>query len=527
MTLRIGALALALWLPSAGLAQQGAPLSAIDWLEQALTQPLGPSAPPRAPKLMPEPDAWPDLASGAEGVSLADDPAITARPLAQSTLDSTGLFAAARIGLPQDVWGPTPVATLTRAIAAQTSDMVPAAQRLLLRLLVAEFAPPQLADTDRVGQLLAARLDKLIEIGALEQATQLLEAAPSQTAALNARAFEIALLLGEEDRACTRLQGQLFAKGGEAARIFCLARQGDWHSAHAALGAARALGGIAPADADLLARFLEEEDGSPDLAPPPNLTPMGWRILEALGEPVGTGTLPVAFAHADLRGTSGWRAQIDAAERLTRTGVMQPGRLMGIYTHRRAAASGGVWDRVRAVHALDGALNDTDSAAIGTALTQAWPLFAQVGLDSAFARIFAERLAPHDLSGPAVTLQWKILLLAEGHLNRAAQIAPDTSTGRLAMALASGNSLPTAAAPGFGNAIHAGFSEPPLPQPQALWLQNHERGRLILTALAQIATATQGDMLAAERGLSALLALGLSRDARQIALELLLLDRRG
>ena len=90
--------------------------------------------------------------------------------------------------------------------------MVPAAQRLLLRLLLAEFAPPQLNADDMVGQLLAARLDKLIEIGALEQATQLLETAPVQTAALNARAFNIALLLGEEDRACTRLQGQLFCR---------------------------------------------------------------------------------------------------------------------------------------------------------------------------------------------------------------------------------------------------------------------------------------------------------------------------
>jgi len=318
MSVRIGALVLAMVLPGAAQAQPGAPLSAIDWLEQALTQPIGPTAPPRAPG----PQSVPPLGGldGFSPVPPAEDGPITARPLTQATLDSTGLFAAARIGLPQDIWGQSPLRTLTDAIAAQTPDMVPAAQRLLLRLLVAEFAPPRLTTKDMAGQLLAARLDKLIEIGALEQATQLLEAAPNKTAALNARAFDIALLLGEEDRACARLQGQLFAEGGEAARIFCLARQGEWQSAYAALGAARALGGIAPPDADLLARFLEEEDATPSLDPPADLTPMSWRILEALGEPVGTGSLPVAFAHADLRGTSGWRAQIDAAERLTRTG---------------------------------------------------------------------------------------------------------------------------------------------------------------------------------------------------------------
>ena len=201
------------------------------------------------------------------------------------------------------------------------------------------------------------------------------------------------------------------------------------------------LAGSRPPDADLLARFLEEEDATPSLDPPADLTPMSWRILEALGEPVGTGSLPVAFAHADLRGTSGWRAQIDAAERLTRTGVMQPGRLAGIYTQRRAAASGGVWDRVRAVQALDDALGTAESGAIGTALLRAWPLFEQVDLDRAFARIFAEPLAPHDLTGSAATLQWKILLLAETRLDRAAQIAPRYQHGPIGHGTGNGRKL--------------------------------------------------------------------------------------
>lgn len=525
MSLRVGALLLAACLPVVAQAQQNAPLSAIDWLEQALTQPIGPAAPPRNAGLPPLP------APGADALTLPDAGTgadrIDVRPLPRTTLDSTGLFAAARIGLPPDAWGPSPLEALTTAIAAQTPDMVPAAQRLLLRILVAEFTPPSMAAEAQAGELLAARVDKLIEIGALEQAAQLLDAAPGRTAALTDRRFDIALLLGGEDRACTRLQGLLLADTGAAARIFCLARQGMWPAAHTALAAARALDGLSSADAALLTRFLEEEDrASPGLAPPPDLTPLGWRILEALGEPVGTATLPVPFAHADLRGTSGWRAQIDAAERLTRTGVMQPGRLIGIYTHRRAAASGGVWDRVRAVQALDDALTQGDAEAIGTALTRAWPLFERVGLDSALARIFAERLAPHDLTGStAAALQWTTLLLAETRLDRAVQIAPDTPTGRLAMALALDGDMPSGDLPGVGPAIVTAFGAPALPLPQSLWLHTGEHGRLALDALGQIAGATQGDMLAAEHGLAALLALGLDRDARQIALELLLLDR--
>lgn len=522
MSLRVASLVLALCLPGSAGAQQGPPLSAIDWLEQALTQPVGPSAPVQR-RNRPE-----------QGITPADAPSnpILARPLEQATLDSTGLFSAARIGLPRNLWGQTPAQVLREGVAALDADTVPAAQRLMLRLLLAEFAPPQLADTDMAGGFLVARLDKLIEIGALEQASQLIDAAPTQTAALNTRAFDIALLLGEEDRACARLQGQLAGASGEAARIFCMARGGEWQSAYAALGAARALGALDGSEAALLTRFLEEEDTTLTLPPPQQLTPMGWRILEALGDPVSTGSLPVAFAHADLRGTSGWRAQIDAAERLTRTGVMQPERLMGIYSQRRAAASGGVWDRVRAVQDLDAALQNNDVAAVATALRAAWPLFEATDLGNAFARIFAGGLAKHNLTGLATSIQWTILLLAEDRLNKdwldlATTITPNSALGALALALASDAELPDEPVSGYGPAILAAFADFELPMPAKLWLTEDQRGRLLLDALGQIANASQGDMLAAERGLAALIALGLERDARQIALDMLLLDRRG
>lgn len=520
MSARGVGLALALCLPGAALAQQDAPLSAIDWLDQALTQPLGPSAPSRTPNPSPMPIVTPPS---------PEPPAapITARPLEQATLDSTGLFSAARIGLPRELWGPTPVPLLTEGIGALDANMVPAAQRLMVRMLSAEFAPPVLEGGEIAGTLLVARLDKLIEIGALEQASQLIEAAPTQTAALNTRAFDIALLLGEEDRACARLQGQLAGASGEAARIFCLARRGEWQSAYASLGAARALGALQRDEIELLTRFLEEEDAEHSQPPPQRLTPMGWRVLEALGEPVGTGSLPVAFAHADLRGTSGWRAQIDAAERLTRTGVMQPQRLMGIYSQRRAAASGGVWDRVRAVQALDAALEGSDLAAIDDALAAAWPLFEAVELETAFARIFSERLADHSMSGPSARVHWTMLLLAETRLDAAMAITPPTALGAMVMALASGTSAPDAPVSGFGPAIEAAFDAAALPMPESLWLSDNEHGRLLLDSLALIADASQGDLLATEQGLAALIALGLERDARQIAIELLLLDRRG
>jgi hypothetical protein len=497
--------------PTLGHAQgDDRPLNAIGWLEDALT--------------LTQPDTAVAL-DAPLGTALPETIAVT--PLGTPQLDALGLFDPARIGLPRDLWGQSPVAEVIAALASLPADTTPTALQLGFRLLLAEFTAPQSDNAPEQGSILNARLDKLIAMGALEQASTLIDASPVQTAALNKRAFDIALLLGEEDRACARMSGQVTADYGHGAQIFCLARRGEWQSAYAMLNTTRALGLLPDADAGLLLRFLAEEDEDFPLPPPSEITPLGWRVLEALGDPVPTAALPVAFAHADLRGTSGWRAQLDAAERLTRAGVMQPNRLLGLYAQRRAAASGGVWERVQAVQALDAALTNGDLTAISRALTTAWPLFAAVELDVALSQMFAERMADLDLTGLAREKLWTMLMLAQDRPDRASALAPQTDRARLAIALATGAALPDVTQPPMAVAIHDAFGDTPLPETLALPLQSGAVGVALLQGLSLIAQGAAGDPHGARQGLQVLHALGLDSIARQIAIDLLLIERRG
>ena len=452
---------------------------------------------------------------------------ISTAPLGSSELETTGLFTAERVGLPRALWGPTPTEEIIAAIISLPADTMPAAARLSLRLLMAEFAPPLQNLPETRGAVLLARVDKLIELGALEQAGQLIAAAPETSAALNARAFDIALLLGEEDRACAHMSGQIAAQHSHSAQIFCLARRGDWQSAYSSLQVGRSLGFLDESEAALLTRFLEEEESEGQIAPPQHITPLGWRIMEALGDPVTTANLPVAYAHADLRGTSGWRSQLDAAERLTRAGVLQPNRLLGLYTQRRAAASGGLWERVRIIQQLERAVQQRNEGAISTALIEAWPLFSAVELEVAFAQMQVESLANTPLSGPATEVVWKMLLLSQEQPARATELAPDTSLGRFISALAQGAEVPPLSNSSMGSAIHAAFGTSDLPQQVQELLDQGAVGLTLLGALSQIADGAAGDLHAATLGLQRLRALGLDAVARQIAIELMLLERRG
>ncbi|MCC5985044.1 MAG: hypothetical protein JJU42_11830 [Rhodobacteraceae bacterium] len=516
------------------------PLSAIDWLSDSFT--ALPAFPDRGGS---------DSPAASDGIR---DERIEVHVLGADGAEVVGLFPAERVGLRRDFWGATPAAEIAARLRALRTDTLPVAQTLILRILLAEFDPPLTAPVEATMQppapdlegrrapgddpLLLARIDTLRSFGAVEQAMQLAESGARMTPPLWQRWFDLALLLGDEERACAALEGQPRLGPGDAARIYCLARQGDWAAAMLGLQTARTLGGLDPVDAALLARFLDAEDADRAGADPvPQIeTPLQWRILEAVGEPVYTNALPVAFAHADLRGTAGWRAQIEAAERLTRTGALEPNRLLGLYTGARAAASGGIWDRVRAVEVFERALESGDAAAIGPALERLWQQAQAAELETAFAALFGPRLAGAELSGAAQQIAFDMALLGPDPVAAAEGPRPEGARAAFLAAIVTGHPAPDLAAQvqnrATAEAIAAALAptnaaDAPVPDTMAARIAQGHHGDTVLAALERLADGAAGDLRALTDALATLRALGLENVARRAALEAMILQRTG
>ncbi|MEM6479761.1 MAG: hypothetical protein AAF647_12065, partial [Pseudomonadota bacterium] len=320
-----------------------------------------------------------------------------------------------------------------------------------------------------------------------------------------------------EDRACAMLRADASLMQGLEARIFCLARTGDWNAAALSLQTATLLGDIPPGMSELLAQFLEPEladAGAPDLGDAP-VTPLVLRLREAIGEPLSTQGLPRFFAHNDLRAEMGWKAQLEAAERLARTGAVSPNLLLGLYTQRRPAASGGVWDRASAIQALDEALTAGDARELGEALPQAWEAMAPLGLAPVLAAIAAPALdGEMKLPGRAAEIRDKLLFLSDRFEMTGAQ-APAfwraVSFGDVSGISVNG-ALEAAIARGFG-------ADEPAP---ATDNAAAPLGLRILKALGEIEAAAQGDLSSLAPALASLRAMGLESTARQAALHLLI-----
>jgi hypothetical protein len=311
-----------------------------------------------------------------------------------------------------------------------------------------------------------------------------------------------------------------------ALRIFCTARAGDWRRAALVLQTARTLGALPDRAVSLLERFLDSglaEDGE-TLRPPVRPTPLEFRLFEALGEPLPTAPLPLAFSVLDLTGDNGWKAQVEAAERLARAGALPPERLRALYTLRRPAASGGVWDRVAALQAFERALERGPADRVARALGTVWPQMASAGLLVAFAELYAEELATHDLGTRAQARALRALLLSSAYENGAAGAAANGAERAFLLAVARGVAPQDAAPLPHATAVRAGFAGAPVPDGLAALLAQGRVGEAALRAVALFQSGAQGNPGDLTDAIATLRALGLEDTARRAALQLMLLD---
>jgi len=253
----------------------------------------------------------------------------------------------------QKSWGDSNSETLEKLISILDYDVNPKLLDLIYKILISEFGPTKGSISSE--SLLLARVDKLIEFGAIEQAQTLLESADPNSSLIFERWFNLSLITYTEESTCDKLLNNPSISSNYKIRIFCLARAGNWRSAETTLHASLALNLISAEDYMLLLKFLTPENLPEHVI----FTPIGlptflqYRILEAIGEKILGETLPNSFAHFELSQNSEWKGRILASERLLRTGALPFSELLRVYQERQLSKSGGVWERVKLVDQLE------------------------------------------------------------------------------------------------------------------------------------------------------------------------------
>lgn len=501
---------LALWCGDPRVwAQSGAPLSAIDWLSDSVSLPAAlsdPASPGRSDQPAVTGSALPGI--------------VTVRPLDAPGAGSLGLYPARRAGLPKTLWAASDLADLSDRMVPDRPLALPAAQDLLRQMVEARTAPPRGAEDETFFLM---RVDALLAMGAVEPARALLRLGDRETPAAFRRWFDMALLTGRENVACERMRALPDITPTYPARIFCLARSGDWMAAALTLETARALDVVTPEETDALTRFLDDQSEGGMLPQPHDPTPLDMALFEAFGEPLRTEPQPLAFSHMDLRRNTGWKARIEAAERLAHAGALSPDRLWSVCNERAPAASGGVWDGVEAVQTLDRAIAAGNADGVSQWLPAAWDELQAAGLAHLLARRHSAALRDLDLGGRAGEIALRMRLLAGGTGDGAA--AADRED-RFLLALARGAPGEEAAPSDMGRAVADGFAADAAPTRTRRLLEANRTGEALLVAVGLLEDGAAGNLDAVRDGLATLRAAGLEDRAVMAGLELLILEPR-
>ncbi|MBR9863930.1 MAG: hypothetical protein GYB24_10875 [Rhodobacteraceae bacterium] len=435
--------------------------------------------------------------------------------------DAVGILSPSQSGIPQEFWGNSDVATLARLVAPFHEGALPQINALWQRIVLSEVDPPQYIP--QKGALLLARVDYLMNAGALEQAEALLDRVGAQTPELFRRTFDVGLLAGRAQSACNMMLRNPSLTPDFKARVFCLARANDWSAAALTLTTAKALGQISDPDEHLLARFLDPELFEEIAAPPPPspLTALDFVMREALALPRSGRALPLAFLHGDLQSQTGWRNQVLATERLVRSGAIPPDRLISLYQDGEPAASGGIWVRISAVQNLIEAMDRNDAEAASKALPDAYRTLRAVGLEFILADLAADDLRDVELSPKAASIRYRLWLTQADYADLTFEYTPQNDTEAFLQAIAQGQALPNPKND-IEAAVKAAFDGTTLDVSAVTDARQGRFGEAILRSTTDLIASRYADPLAVEACLSALLLAGMEDDARWIALAVLL-----
>lgn len=492
--------ALLITLISVGLPAYADPLSAVDWLSDILETPQAPAQ-----------------SNDLTGVLI--EPVETSR-LSDVQKDTVGLIPEQISGIPVNFWGDSDPIKLAGLIRNAPTGQLPDITAFWRRIILAEINPPVVGNTENV--LLLARLDNLLTAGDLDPAEALLKAADASNPQLFRRWFDVSILTQRAENACKRMVSTPNFAPTLHARVFCLARTGDWGAASVTLSTGKALGEISPPEALLLGMFLDPEAFENDPAPPipKKLTPLTFVMREALALPRPGQSLPMAFLHMDLQNKAGWKQRIISSERLVTEQSISPIALLDLYLEGSPSASGGVWDRVSAIQTLNEALDSGSDETLSTALIDAYDLMAPFGLQSVLAGWFAQALSGHTLSAEAKAIGFKLAVLNPNTLNTALLLASTNQSEQFIVSCMTDSFT----VPPKSNLQIAIFNALTGLSSKTILHQDIEQGRLgqaVLSALTILHDGPETDIGDIEIALSVLSYGGFKDEAKKIAIQLL------
>ena len=453
-----------------------------------------------------------------------DSFSITQENLTDLSVDSVGLIPSGVSGFPNDLWRGVSSEEIAQSLRRIKTNLVPSALELFYVLLLAEANPP--LNSDGLGTLFLARIDKLMEFGALDHANGLMSRAGGSVKHYFSRRFNLALLTGNERVVCNEALHDPRVKSNFSQRIYCLVRIGDWKNANLIYEVSKTLGELTPLEEKIISIYLYPElTFSISGIEFEDLTPLHFRMLIDSGYSYSFFNINNTLGYYHKNSNSSWSSRIRVHESLIKSKALPFETLLVTYSEKKPPASGGVWDRVGAIQKLEEAIEFDRKDDITLLFQIAFERMKEVGLAVEFANYFVPRVYSNLVEFGKIPQKFFLpVILSNLSEGQKKFLVPTNRDESFYIDLKFGyyeNAIPNSA---LQESILSGLKWDNSDQKVGFFSDSMSTGIKILEAIYFLQDANQTSPKLIREALETLCLHGFEEEAREVALQILLIE---
>ena len=293
------------------------------------------------------------------------------RPFGESSIEETfldkikfngiGLVSIERTKFPDDLWSNSNEKVLSEKLNTMPKLSLASTNKAFKRLLLVDANPPlnSIGMKNMGYSFLLSRIDQLINLGALDEAEEMLNYIKEPSIEFMKRKIEVAALNGRLSKTCELANKYPNFKGMLQFKIICLVQKNDWQAAALAFTVGSSLKQFNQKEEQLLLNFLDpdiESDYTYEVAIS-DLSPTNFYLMHGKKELIPPDVLPNKYAYAFSRSGMSHEIRIKSMEQLASNYVVNPNTLFDLYRSSPYEDMGKADNATKSVIELDQSFN--------------------------------------------------------------------------------------------------------------------------------------------------------------------------
>ncbi len=255
--------------------------------------------------------------------------------LGKINFNGIGLISIERTKFPDDLWTNSSEKVLSEKLRNMPRLSLASTNRIFKRLLLVDASPPinSIGITNMGYSFLLSRIDQLINLGALDEAEELLNFIKEPSIEFMKRKIEVATLNGRLSKTCDLAKKYPNFIGMLQFKIICLVRENDWQAAALAFTVGSSLKQFNQKEKQLLLNFLDPDiesnyDKRVEIS---DLSPTNFYLMHGKKELIPPDVIPNKYAYAFSRVGMSNKVRIKSAEQLASNYAVNSNILFNLY----------------------------------------------------------------------------------------------------------------------------------------------------------------------------------------------------